>query len=157
MRTFISVIGASAGGVILVFLVVAGVLYWSTDQTLALANTQRPDAIDSLMATQPPMPEPPALTPPKPRPRPTPVHTQTVHPKDAGPKPAVIHRPPKQTTKSGQKKTTKPAMSTEEFLAREVHYIGKIQKDADEVLGRSAETSAKMAALYAELDDLNLR
>jgi len=48
-------------------------------------------------------------------------------------------------------------MSTEEFLAREVHYIGKIKKDADEVLARSAETSAKMAALDAELDDLNLR
>ena len=51
-------------------------------------------------------------------------------------------------------KKTEEKMSTEEYVAREMHYIGKIQQDAAAVLARAAADREKNARLEAELDAL---
>jgi len=58
------------------------------------------------------------------------------------------------STSLEEKEESSPSMTNEEFLAREVHYIEKIQKDAEAVLTRAGEERAKTAALEAELEAL---
>jgi hypothetical protein len=153
MRTFSKVIGASAGMVVCLFLIAAGILYWSAEKEMAppmgLAD------VDSTQVAQQSAPEPELLT----------KISRLETPKNENPtdlptlvRPVVDAGAPTMTaatsTLLGEKEEPPPSMTNEEFLAREVHYIEKIQKDAEAVLARASEERAKTEALEAELEAL---
>ena len=156
MRTFAKVIGASMAAVALVFAVVAGVLHWSEDATSSpapMAEDARA-ADDSTLVARYKAPEP------VPRPRPPALMQSS----DPGPtnsaSSTAVDVAQKKVGKTaaapvgGNGKKAEKSMSSDEFLAREVYYIEKIQKDAEAVLSRAAEERARTAALEAELDEL---
>ncbi len=158
MRIFAKVIGASMAAVALVFAVVAGVLHWSEDGTSSPAPmaADARAADDSTPMTRYKTPEP------APRPRPPALRQSSdpaARPTTSASSTAVDVAQKKATKTAaapvdGNGKKAEKSMSSDEFLAREVYYIEKIQKDAEDVLARAAEERARTAALEAELDEL---
>ena len=143
MRTFAKVVGASFGMVALLFAVVATALYW---------NDSAPAPEPPLAAEPPAVIEPPApASAPK---RPAPRRLVLEEPKPVVEGEAALEAAPaaKAAPAAAEKEAEK--MSTEEYVAREMHYIGKIQQDADAVLARAASDREKKARLEAELDAL---
>ena len=143
MRTFAKVVGASFGMVALLFAVVATALYWN----------------DSTPASAPPLAvEPPAvIEPPSPAPapkRPAPRRLVLEEPKPVVEGEAALETAPAAKAAPAAVKKEAEKMSTEEYVAREMHYIGKIQQDAAAVLARAVSDREKKARLEAELDAL---
>ncbi|MBT4503288.1 MAG: hypothetical protein HOC74_36500 [Gemmatimonadetes bacterium] len=153
MRTFSKVIGASAGMVVCLFLIAAGILYWSAEKGMAppmgLAD------VDSTQVVQQSASEPEELTKIG---RPSTAKNENLTERPALVRPVADDGVPAMTavtsTSLEEKEESSPSMTNEEFLAREVHYIEKIQKDAEAVLTRAGEERAKTAALEAELEAL---
>ena len=141
MQSFIKVIGASAGVVALVFVLVVGVLYWADEEPAEAVASVR-----QAVAEKPPgKPDPVIAPPPPPR-----VERAQVEPPPL-PDPATAVSAGRAVPKEGEEDDK---MSAEEYIEREVYYIEKIQKDTKSVLQRAAQDRSKLAALESELDGL---